>query len=97
MFYFTLAGYLAAAACAGIAWGLFKANGRHREKIADLEAQNKNLRDGIKDRDRAIKEIQEAHNDAAKKKKNLHSGDADADFKHSIDIMRDVPGESDAD
>lgn len=97
MITFSIAAALAAVAFAYVAWGFFKANGSLKKQIEELEKEGRNLRAAIKERDRAMTEMQEAYHEAERKKKTLRSGDPDADFKRSLDLLRDVPGESDTD
>lgn len=85
------------AGLSALAYVEFKAIRRHKKTIDGLEAENKSLRNAIKDRDLAIEKMQEAYHEADKKKKSIRTGDTDADFKRSLDLLRDVPGESDTD
>ena len=80
-----------------LSWWLIRELAGKQKEIRELNRQNIRLKDAIKDRDKAIHEMQEAYHEADKKKKSTRSGDDSLDFQRSVDLLRDVPREPGAD
>jgi hypothetical protein len=92
-----MAGYFAMAGLIAVAWALGAMLKNARGEIKDLRAETVILKAEVARREGAIKKMQEAYHEADKKKKSIRSGEPAADFQRSIDLLRDVPGESGAD
>jgi hypothetical protein len=87
-----MAGYFAMAGLIAVAWALGAMLKNARGEIKDLRAETVILKAEVARREGAIKKIQEAYQDAEKRKKTFRSGVAADDFLASLDIMQNSPG-----
>ena len=68
-----------------------------KKKARELAATVETYKKALIERDKAMDAMQEAYRNAENKKKALRTGDDAVDFKRSVDLLRDVPGESGSD
>ena len=68
-----------------------------KKKSRELAATVEKYKKALADRDKAMDAMQEAYRNAENKKKSHRTGDDAVDFKRSVELLRDVPGESGAD
>ena len=68
-----------------------------KKKARELAASLETYKKALIERDKAMDAMQEAYRNAENKKKSHRTGDDAIDFKRSVELLRDVPGESGAD
>lgn len=68
-----------------------------KKKARELAATVETYKKALADRDKAMDAMQEAYRNAENKKRAHRTGDDAVDFKRSVELLRDVPGESGAD
>ena len=68
-----------------------------KKKARELAASLETYKKALIERDKAMDAMQEAYRNAENKKKSHRTGDDAVDFKRSVELLRDVPGESGAD
>jgi len=81
----------------GVSVLLFRQLQAEKKRVKEYQASDAKLRAELNKRAQIIQKMEDANNDAAKKKDSLHHGSDCERFNASLDVLRDVPGDAGAD